>query len=95
MAKLIGPAKTKQYSLEFKLKAVHLSHQPGVLVKDVAESLCIYPFMLSKWRRQVRLHLATSTCSRHMSMSVSSVALSCPTLPACSKVRAASCATSS
>lgn len=25
----------------------------GVLVKDVAESLCIHPFMLSKWRKQV------------------------------------------
>jgi hypothetical protein len=25
-----------------------------VLVKDVADSLCIHPFMLSKWRKQVR-----------------------------------------
>jgi hypothetical protein len=25
-----------------------------VLIKDVAESLCIHPFMLSKWRKQVR-----------------------------------------
>lgn len=24
------------------------------LIKDVAESLCIHPFMLSKWRKQVR-----------------------------------------
>lgn len=54
MAKRIGPAKIKQYSLEFKLKAVQLSDQPGVLVKDVAQSLCIHPFMLSKWRKQVR-----------------------------------------
>lgn len=54
MAKRIGPAKIKRYSLEFKLKAVHLSDQPGVLIKDFAESLCIHPFMLSKWRKQVR-----------------------------------------
>ena len=54
MAKRIGPAKVKQYSLEFKLKAVQLSDQPGVLIKDVAESLCIHPFMLSRWRKQVR-----------------------------------------
>jgi transposase len=54
MAKRIGPAKIKKYSLEFKLKAVHLSDQPGVLIKDVAESLCIHPFMLSKWRKQAR-----------------------------------------
>jgi transposase len=31
-----------------------MSEQPGVQVKDVAESLCIHPFMLSKWRKQVR-----------------------------------------
>jgi len=54
MAKRIGPAKVKQYSLEFKLKAVQLSDQPGVLIKDVAQSLCIHPFMLSRWRKQVR-----------------------------------------
>jgi transposase len=54
MGRRIGPVKIKQYSLEFKLKAVQLSAQPGVLVKDVAESLCIHPFMLSKWRKQVR-----------------------------------------
>jgi hypothetical protein len=26
----------------------------GVLIKDVAESLCIHPFMLSRWRKEVR-----------------------------------------
>jgi transposase len=49
-----GTRKIKNYGVEFKLRAVQLSHQPGVLVKDVAESLCIHPFMLSKWRTQVR-----------------------------------------
>ena len=49
-----GPQKINRYSLEFKLKAVQMSNQPGVLIKDVAESLCIHPFMLSKWRKQVR-----------------------------------------
>ena len=54
MAMTIGPVKIKKYSLEFKLKAVRLSDQPGVLIKDVARSLCIHPFMLSRWRKQVR-----------------------------------------
>ena len=49
-----GPQKVPRYEIEFKLKAVQRSHQPGVLVKDVAQSLCIHPFMLSKWRKQVR-----------------------------------------
>lgn len=49
-----GPQKINRYGVDFKLKAVQMSNQPGVLVKDVAESLCIHPFMLSKWRKQVR-----------------------------------------
>src|SRR3954453_19602301 len=49
-----GPQKINRYGVEFKLKAVRLSHQSGVLIKDVAESLCIHPFMLSRWRKQVR-----------------------------------------
>jgi transposase len=36
------------------LKAVQMSNQPGVLIKDVAESLCIHRFMLSRWRKEVR-----------------------------------------
>ena len=49
-----GPQKVNRYGIEFKLKAVQMSNQPGVLVQDVAESLCIHPFMLSRWRKQVR-----------------------------------------
>lgn len=49
-----GPQKINRYGVEFKLKAVQMSQQAGVLIKDVAESLCIHPFMLSKWRKQVR-----------------------------------------
>jgi hypothetical protein len=37
MGKRIGPVKIKNYGVEFKLRAVQLSSQPGVLVKDVAE----------------------------------------------------------
>jgi len=49
-----GKPKIKNYGLDFKLRAVQLSDQQGVLVKDVADSLGIHPFMLSKWRKQVR-----------------------------------------
>ena len=46
-----GPQKINRYGFEFKLKAVQMSQQRGVLVQDVARSLCIHPFMLSKWRK--------------------------------------------
>lgn len=41
-----GPQKINRYGVAFKLKAVQMSNQPGVLIKDVAESLCIHPFVL-------------------------------------------------
>jgi transposase len=49
-----GPRTTYKYSEEFKAAAVKLSHLPGVAVQDVAESLYIHPFMLSRWRKQAR-----------------------------------------
>ena len=49
-----GPAKVWRYSAAFKLKAVKLSSLDGVRIKDVADALDIHPFMLSKWRKQVR-----------------------------------------
>ncbi len=49
-----GPRKVREYSLEFKVTAVRLSQQPGIQVQAVAVALDIHPFMLSKWRKQVR-----------------------------------------
>ena len=49
-----GPRTTRAYSDEFKATAVKLSELPGVQIKDVAQSLCIHPFMLSKWRKEAR-----------------------------------------
>jgi len=49
-----GPRKVRAYSREFKLAAVRLSREPGIQVQAVAAALDIHPFMLSKWRKQVR-----------------------------------------
>ena len=49
-----GPRTIYRYSDEFKATAVKLSRLTGVAVGDVAESLCIHPFMLSRWRKQAR-----------------------------------------
>jgi len=49
-----GPRKVHRYSDEFKLTAVRLSQQPGMQVHSVAVALEIHPFMLSKWRKEVR-----------------------------------------
>lgn len=49
-----GPRTTYKYSDEFKATAVRLSQLPGVAVQDVAESLYIHPFMLSRWCKAAR-----------------------------------------
>ena len=43
-----------RYDLEFKRQAVLLSSQPGVLAQDVARELDIHPFMLSRWKKELR-----------------------------------------
>ena len=54
MARAKQLPRVHRYSLEFKLSAVRLSKLPGVQVQQVAEALDIHPFMLSRWRKQVR-----------------------------------------
>lgn len=43
-----------RYTQSFKAEAVRLASQPSILVQDVAASLDIHPFMLSRWKKQVR-----------------------------------------
>ena len=54
MARTKGARKVQRYTTEFKVKAVRLSELAGVQVQDVADALDIHPFMLSRWRKQVR-----------------------------------------
>jgi len=49
-----GLRKVHRYSVEFKLTAVKLSRMPGIEVQTVANALDIHPFMLSRWRKEVR-----------------------------------------
>ncbi len=53
MARTIKRAYAR-YSASFKAEAVRLASQPGILVQDVAQSLDIHPFMLSRWKKQCR-----------------------------------------
>jgi len=54
MPKVNNPRRTWKYEKEFKVKAVQLSLEEGVQVKDVAQALDIHPFMLSRWRKEYR-----------------------------------------
>lgn len=46
--------KHNTYSLDFKRQAVILACHPDIKAKDVAEALAIHPFMLSRWRKEMR-----------------------------------------
>ncbi|MBK6456510.1 MAG: transposase [Gemmatimonadetes bacterium] len=49
-----GPAEDSKYSEAFKLTAVRMMQLPGMQVKTVAAGLDLHPFMLSRWRKEVR-----------------------------------------
>lgn len=54
MPRYTQPRRTWQYTNEFKVKAVELSQLEDVKVLDVAKTLDIHPFMLSRWRKEYR-----------------------------------------
>ena len=54
MPRYTQPRRTWQYTKEFKVKAVELSLLEDVKVQDVAKTLDIHPFMLSRWRKEYR-----------------------------------------
>jgi len=54
MPRYTQPRRTWKYSIQFKRKAVLLSIESCVSVKDVALGLDIHPYMLSRWRKEAR-----------------------------------------
>ena len=54
MARYTQPRKSWKYTKDFKVKAVKLTLYDRVRVKEVAKSLDIHPFMLSRWRKEYR-----------------------------------------
>lgn len=66
MARTIKRAYAR-YSESFKAEAVRLASQPEILVQDVAQSLDIHPFMLSRWKKQSRegLIMVNQSASEH------------------------------
>ena len=42
------------YNYQFKHAAVSVANHPGIQTQSVAEALNIHPFMLSRWKKQMR-----------------------------------------
>ena len=54
MPRYTKPRIIRQYTNEFKAKAVELTYLDDFRIKDVAMTLDIHPFMLSRWRYEYR-----------------------------------------
>ena len=54
MAKIHSRERVVEYSKEFKVKVVNLTELQGIQIKQICECLELHPFMVSRWRKQVR-----------------------------------------
>jgi transposase len=52
MPKYTKPRETWQYSNQFKVKAVQLSLIEGIQIQELANTLDIHPFILSRCRKE-------------------------------------------
>ena len=68
MAKIVSKQKVLEYSNEFKVRVVNLTHVEGIKVKQVAEGLQLHPFMVSRWRKEFRDGTLVSQSSRRVTM---------------------------
>jgi transposase len=44
----------RRHDLQFKYQAVTLANHPEIRTQDVAAALGIHPFMLSRWKKEMR-----------------------------------------
>jgi len=44
----------RRHDIQFKVHAVRLANHPQILTQDVAAALEIHPFMLSRWKKEMR-----------------------------------------
>jgi transposase len=44
----------RRHDLQFKCQAVALASHPAIRTQDVAAALDIHPFMLSRWKKEMR-----------------------------------------
>jgi len=50
----MGQEKHTYYNYQFKHTAVSIANHPDIQTSSVAEALNIHPFMLSRWKKELR-----------------------------------------
>ena len=54
MAKIISEERVLEYSKDFKVKIVELTHKLDVKTTDIAEVLDLHPVMVYRWRQEYK-----------------------------------------
>lgn len=70
MAKIISKERVIEYSKEFKVMVVKLTHLEGVQIKQISECMGLHPLMVSRWRKEVRDGKLISDITRKVQMTL-------------------------
>jgi len=54
MAKIKSESRVLEYSKDFKVMVVNLTHLEGVQIKALSNCMGLHPLMVSRWRKEAR-----------------------------------------
>ncbi len=70
MAKIISEERVLEYSKEFKVKIVELTHKLNVNAADIAEVMGLHPVMVYRWRHEYKQGKLVADTTRRVSMTL-------------------------
>ena len=70
MAKIASKARVLEYSKDFKVKIVELTHKLDIKAIDLAEALGLHPVMVYRWRQEYKEGKLRSTPTRMVQMTL-------------------------
>lgn len=68
MPRILSTERVVEYSVEFKIKVVRLTHELDVKAIDIAKVLNLHPMMIYRWRQEYREGKFVEVPSRRISM---------------------------
>lgn len=70
MAKIKSETRVLEYSKDFKVMVVNLTHLEGVQIKTLSDCMGLHPLMVSRWRKEVRDGKLVADDSRRVQMTL-------------------------
>lgn len=72
MARILSSERVLEYSKEFKVMVVRLTHLEGIQIKSMSECMGLHPLMVSRWRKEVRDGKLVADETRRVQMTLES-----------------------